>query len=573
MLIELADLHRAIANDEIIPHFQPIVELSTGRLSGFEVLARWNHPLHGAFLPSNMIDLAEVYGLIDEIAQQVFSKAFSTASALTQQPRLSVNVSPSQLGLLNLPRFISEISGKSGFPLDRLTIEMTETALLNDLSRSQAIAHELKDLGCRLSLDDFGTGYSSLAHLQALPFDEIKIDRAFVSQMTNKRESRKIVAAIIGLTHSLGLDTVAEGIETQEQADMLLSLGSELGQGWRYGRPAPFHSVHAMVAQLPRPASAKVPLPGDAAAISSLEAFPTQRLSQLQAIYDGAPVGLCFLDCNLRYVSLNKKLSDMNGRSVAEHLGKTVHQIAPELYPNIESFLQRALHGEAILGVELARPRLGANEGGWILCSYQPAFDEANEVIGVSVSAMDVTEHKLAQAELGESEFVQCHLGLLNGQVPWMMDNDGNTLQLNPKMVGATPGSKTLTRSFDWLDALHPSDLKTTIRKMKKALRTGEPIDIEYRVRTTDGEWRWMRSHGSPRVGPHGEINRWYGSVEDIHEKKCEADRGRKSKSKMQALLKAASSPDPLGATLIDPAPTAHTAVVSIRGSERRRTA
>jgi len=539
MLITLTELRRALDNDEIVPHFQPIVELRTGELSGFEVLARWHSSPEGVILPANMIGLAEKHGLIGTLAQQVFSKAFADASNFGSPLKLSVNLSPIQLQDPAVSRQIEEMAANSSFPLSRLTIEITESALLKDLISAKSIARELKELGCRLSLDDFGTGYSSLAHLQSLPFDELKIDRSFVSHMTKKRESRKIVAAIVGLGHSLGMSTVAEGIETEEQADMLLWLGSELGQGWYFGRPTPVEAISSVISKPPRPTALGLAGPGEDWSVSSLEAFPAQRLAQLQAIYDGAPVGLCFLDCELRYVSLNKRLAENNGASVADHLGKTVKEMVPALYPRVESYLLRALAGERIAEVEIPRPRKESAEQEWILISYQPAFDEADEVIGVSVSVMDITEHKRAQDALHESEFVQRHLSALNRQVPWVMDPEGNNMQMSAewlKQLASTPGQ---ARNLGWLEALHVDDLKPTIKKMKKALRTGEVIDMEYRVQNSEGVWRWMRSRGSPRLGPNGEITRWYGSVEDIHEKKCADERVRETEAKMRALLRA----------------------------------
>ena len=522
----LTELSQALSDGELVPYFQPIVELRSGRLSGFEVLARWQHPIHGALLPENLIELAEANGLIAEVSRQIFTKAFSQVAAVAEPLRLSVNLSPVQLGYYDLVQQIEGMASSSGFPLNRLTIEITESALLSDLTRSQEIARELKQLGCRLSLDDFGTGYSSLAHLHALPFDELKIDRSFVSKMTNRRESRKIIAAIIGLGHSLGMCTVAEGIETEEQADMLLWLGSELGQGWHYGRPAPFHAICAMVAEPPRPAAAGLPGPGADWAVSSLEAYPTQRLAQLQAIYDGAPVGLCFLDRGLRYISINQRLAEMHGSSIASHLGKTVQEMLPETYPKLESYLLRALKGEAIAGYEVPLPRHGSEDAGWFLVSYQPAFDEADDVIGISISVMDITDQKQAREELQEREFQHRQLVELNQQIPWTMDAAGNDLQMSSKWVRTVSATIDQTRNLGWLEALHPDDLKPTIRKMKIALRTGERIDMEYRVQSTDGEWRWMRSRGLPRFGPNGEITRWYGSVEDIHEKKVRRCQG-----------------------------------------------
>jgi EAL domain-containing protein (putative c-di-GMP-specific phosphodiesterase class I) len=333
MLTRLDELENALAADELIPYFQPLIELKSGRIQGFEVLTRWMHPIHGAFLPSNLIELAEANGLIGSVAHAVFSKAFKSVAGLPAAFRLSVNISPIQLRYQSLAGQLERMAADAGFPLHRLTVEITESALLCELPRSQATAHTLKELGCQLSLDDFGTGFSSLTHLQALPFDEIKIDRSFVSNMSRKRESRKIVAAMLDLGHSLGMLTVAEGIETEAHADMVRWLGADIGQGWHFGRPASIETIRTLVAKPPVLPPPELSSPGGDWAVSSLEAFPTQRLAQLQAIYDGAPVGLCFLDRDLRYRSLNQRLADMNGTSVQKHIGKTFAEFSQLPFP------------------------------------------------------------------------------------------------------------------------------------------------------------------------------------------------------------------------------------------------
>ncbi|MDR3736746.1 MAG: EAL domain-containing protein, partial [Acidobacteriaceae bacterium] len=303
MLVTLDDVRQALDNHQLIPCFQPVAELHTGRLRSFEVLARWQHPEHGPILPENFITLAEENGLIETLMQQVLRKALLTAPLLPDPVSLAVNASATQLHDRRLPGQIQQLTAEAGFPPSRLTIEITESALVRDLQLAKIIAGDLKDLGCNLALDDFGTGYSSLAHLQALPFDQLKIDRSFIATMTHKRESRKIVAAIIGLGHSLGLVTVAEGVETEDQAEMLVWLGCGLGQGWLYGRPVTADKIPALLASPLIEIPAALSTPGDGWAVSSLEALPTQRLAQLQAIYDGAPVGLCFLDCDMHFVS------------------------------------------------------------------------------------------------------------------------------------------------------------------------------------------------------------------------------------------------------------------------------
>jgi PAS domain-containing protein len=311
---------------------------------------------------------------------------------------LAVNVSPIQLQELSLSGEIREAAAAAKYPLDRLTVEITESALLTNPERARTVARKLKDMGCRLSLDDFGTGYSNPRHLQALPFDELKIDKSFVGSMHKTRESRKIVAAMIGLGHSLQLTTVAEGVETEEQAAMLLGFSCELGQGWLFGRPVTADGIPSLVARPLNRISSMFSTEGDQHALTGLEALPTHQLAQLQAIYDGAPVGLCFLDCNLRYLSINRRLADMNHAPVVAHLGRTVKEMLPKLFPIYEQYFLRALRGEAITGVEIARPATKPGEQSRMcLASYQPAWDEAGEVIGLSVSLVDITELKRAQ--------------------------------------------------------------------------------------------------------------------------------------------------------------------------------
>jgi PAS domain S-box-containing protein len=520
MVVELFDLRVALEEDGVVPFFQPIVQLRTGKLTGFEVLMRWQHPVHGPILPSNFISLAEENGLIGALSHQIFQKAFASAALLPEPLTLSVNLSAIQLQYFSLAGQIRELAKDAEFPLTRLIIEITEGALLRDIGRSQKIAEELKEMGCRLSLDDFGTGFSSLPHLKALPFDELKIDRSFVSTMTSARDSRKIVASIIGLSHSLSMTTVAEGVETDEQADMLLCLGCELGQGWLYGRPVPASELAELVTAPARVEAHVCSAPGDGWAVSSLEALPTQRLAQLQAIYEGAPVALCFLDREFRFISLNKRLAELNSASVESHLGKLVKEKYPETFLICEPYLLRALEGEAVEGIEIAGAVM--NAGGaeaTLLASCQPAFDEADEVIGISVAIVDISEKVRIEEALRESDDQVRHLIGINHQKPWAMDAEGNSLQVSSQWIRNSDMRRKPSRNLGWLEALHEDDVVGAMKAMKHSLRSGTPIDIEYRIRI-DEDWKWMRSQGSPRMGSSGEIIRWYGTVEDIDARK-----------------------------------------------------
>ena len=521
MSVDLAAVRRALENDELEPCFQPVVELHTGRLAGFEVLARWKHPRLGLILPENFISLAEEDGLIGRLMRQILRKAFLSASALPVPLILAVNISPTQLRELSLPTQIREAAEQGGFPLARLTVEITESGLIGNLEMAQKIARELKSMGCRLALDDFGTGYSSLRHLQALPFDALKVDRSFVNSMSAKRESRKIVAAVVGLGHSLGMTTVAEGIETEEQADMLLRLGCEFGQGWLYGRPVTADRIPQLVADAPRIHSSGSLGVGADSVVSNLEAMPAQRLAELQAIYDGAPVGLCFLDRHLRYVSINRRLAAMNGAPAESYLGRSIREMIPEVFKQVEPYVSRALKGEVIEEIEFTRPAHGPETvESTNVASYQPALDEAGEVIGISAAVIDITDRKRAEGALRESEDHLRYMVDLNTAAQWAMDAEGNVLDVNSGWVQLTGLSREKTRNLGWLEAVHPEDVQATMKALLEALHTGKDVDIEYRVKSADRGWRWMRSRGSPRAGSAGKIIRWYGSTEDIDELK-----------------------------------------------------
>ena len=393
-------VRRALNSGQFVPFFQPIVAVRTGKLVGFEVLARWDHPEMGIIAPDVFIPLAEKDGWIRELTAIIIRSAFASAAALLPSPlTISINISPLELHDAELTQQIRNLAEEAGFSLRRTVIEITESALAENPTQAYATVSALKELGCRIALDDFGTGYSSLRQLQSMPFDELKVDRSFVSSMTERRDSRKIVAAVIGMGQSLGLTTVAEGVETQEQADMLLWLGCDEAQGWLYGRPVPARELAAVIAaQRERPTAASFRWKN--LTVGNLEGLPSQRLAQLQAVYDGAPVALGFLDRGLKYVNLNRRLADMHRKPLEEHFGRTISEVVPGVFAQIAPFLNRALRGEAVTDVEVK----GSQPEETFLASYQPARDEAGEVVGISCAVIDFTARKRAEERLRQFE-------------------------------------------------------------------------------------------------------------------------------------------------------------------------
>ena len=233
------DLVCALERDELVPYFQPLVELRSSQVEAFEVLARWLSPDKGVVPPDDFIPSLEHHGMINDLTICLLRQTFLAARDVPQRITFSVNVSPAQLHDRRLPSIIAQMATEAEFDLRRLTVELTESALLEDLTLAGGVAAELKTHGIKLALDDFGTGYSSLLHLQALPFDEIKVDSSFVRTMVQSRQSRKITSAVVSLGHSLGLRTVAEGVEEASQAELLIWHGCNLAQGWLYERAVP----------------------------------------------------------------------------------------------------------------------------------------------------------------------------------------------------------------------------------------------------------------------------------------------------------------------------------------------
>jgi diguanylate cyclase (GGDEF)-like protein len=229
------DLRAAIGGDAIQPYYQPIVDLKSRRIVGFEGLARWRHPMSGFMSPDTFIPLAEELGLIDLVSGQLFGDACRDAATWPNDVALSFNFSPSQLSDRNFADAVLTVLSDTGLPAHRLEAEITESALVTDLGATRHALQTLRNSGVRIVIDDFGTGYSSLYHLYELRFDKLKIDRRFVRGLGTSAETDIFMRAIIGLCSGLNLCVTAEGIETDVQAVAALQHGVHQGQGFLFG--------------------------------------------------------------------------------------------------------------------------------------------------------------------------------------------------------------------------------------------------------------------------------------------------------------------------------------------------
>ncbi len=244
-----AALREGIASGQLIPYYQPIVHLARRNVVSLELLCRWKHPERGLLTPDKFIALAEDSGLIGPLTLSLLNQACQDMLSFPAHWRLSFNVAPQQIQDENLVPQLLAVLKENHVPPNRLDVELTETALVNDTARAREVILSLKRAGMTVTLDDFGTGYSNLSYLSELTFDKIKIDKGFVQKLrSDQQSSTKIVEAIIGLSRSLGADNVAEGVETEEQADLLQKLGCRNGQGYLFGRPVRAQELQQRIA-------------------------------------------------------------------------------------------------------------------------------------------------------------------------------------------------------------------------------------------------------------------------------------------------------------------------------------
>ncbi|HEY9872509.1 MAG TPA: EAL domain-containing protein [Candidatus Obscuribacterales bacterium] len=252
------DLRLALEKHEFRLHYQPIVSLQTGRIVGFESLVRWQHPQQGLVSPAEFIPVTEETGLIIPLGQWIFQEACRQLRIWQEQfptnPPLmmSINLSGQQFSQPDLVEQIQQTIKITGLDGSSLKLEITESIAMNDVESAIAILLRLKSLDMRLSIDDFGTGYSSLSYLHRFPVDTLKVDRSFVSHMENSSENEAIVQTIIMLSHNLGMDVIAEGVETAAQQAKLQALNCEYGQGYFFSKPLPSEAATALLAATPQ---------------------------------------------------------------------------------------------------------------------------------------------------------------------------------------------------------------------------------------------------------------------------------------------------------------------------------
>jgi diguanylate cyclase (GGDEF)-like protein len=248
------ELRAALAAGQIVPHYQPVVDLKTGEILKFEALARWTNPTLGEIPPARFIEVAEQRGLIADLTEQIVRRACNDALTWPDSIVLALNISPLLLDSNVFPLRLVSVLAETGLPPGRVEVEITERALETASQRAREFLDGMRAAGVRIAIDDFGTGYSNLSRLRELPFDEIKIDGSFVRSLAQNSDSSVIVRAMVELGRGLGLTVTAEGVEESDQRIELIAHGCEQGQGYLFSRALPAHEATQLVTERARAA-------------------------------------------------------------------------------------------------------------------------------------------------------------------------------------------------------------------------------------------------------------------------------------------------------------------------------
>lgn len=491
----------AVCFDHVYPVFQPIVNLRTMRTVGFEVLARWTDEELGVVGPDEFIPAAQGKSLLSVMTYNLIRASCRAASAWEGTLYLAFNVPPSLLQDPQAMGLLVDAIGETDFAFERVRIEMTEAELIEDERGARQAVQALKTLGMKVVLDDFGTGFSSLLRLHEFEFDEIKIDGSFVRALDIDADSRKIVAAVVGLGHSLEIPVVAEAVETPEQADYLRRLGCDFAQGWLIGRPAPADAVPAVLSH--RAVAERTQ--------RGLHLSPYHRQYQLEALYASAPVGLCFIDMSKRYVAANDAFCRMIKKDNEQVVGKTIREVyTPEIAELVESTIDGLLKGRPGEPIEFKFP----DRAEVFLIHPQRVTDESGFVLGLSVVSIDITARKQAEQALRDSERQYRDSVELSPMVMWIAEPDGRLSYISP--MADEPEHRTLEeRSEAWYGRMNPADRERVRAEWLAWLPKGDLFETTFRIQWPPGHWRWVRSRARPQW-VNGQIVRWFGTFNDI---------------------------------------------------------
>jgi diguanylate cyclase len=555
----LGDLRRALEMHEIVLHYQPKVSVASGEVVGVEALARWQHPTRGLLFPDAFIPAAEHTGLIGPFTRYVLDAALAQARRWADEGlRLPVSVNLSGRNLLDehLPVEVADLLAAHGVPASLLELEVTESAIMLDPVRARRLLKSLSDLGIRLSIDDFGAGYTSLSQLKTLPVDELKIDRSFVMTMSSDARDALIVHSVIELGQNLGLNIVAEGVETAEAFVTLRGFGCDIAQGYYVARPAPVEAFdtwlaarkrsapHPVAATPTRRASDAVLTERDFGEATSPAAALRASEERFQAMFTQAPIGIAEARADGTLVAVNPRLCEMLGYQPDELIGQPGAMIADpaerqEQARDLATLSSsdgyaarrtcRRKDGTALsvlISVAVVRQTSGAVHRIVAMMVNITDLVAAQESIATAAAELHERESELrdAWAAVGQSAAFHDAVLAASPDVIFVAEPDTNRNVWSSRNLiehGYTP-QQLQDLGDNTIDTLvHPDD-RFRVREQNvavQALPNGEVVRIRYRIRVQDDAYRWFARSVTPFARDStGHVTQILGLASDVTE-------------------------------------------------------
>ena len=519
-------LRGALGGDELFCLYQPELVIASGELFGFEALVRWRHPERGLLSPDQFVGIAEDAGLAGPLFDEVLGRALDAQGQWGKRlgflPPVSVNLSPRQLGDETLPDRIAVALTRLHRPAGLLWLEVTESAMASDASLSNLFA--MHDLGVRFAIDDFGTGWSSMSRLSAFPWDALKIDRSFVADLAQDAQSEHVVRAMIVMAHALGIQTIAEGVETAEQLDILTSLGCDVAQGFLFSRPTYARAAIAAIAgdgtwagpaadrgRSRAPDTAPAPAGSADRRVPALLAL-TQRIQGFEDLGAVSPDLLMAADPDRVIHAVNPAWRDTLGWGRSELVGRRVDEfVHPGDLPRTREAFQGILAGESQRDFS---NRWRHRNGDWRWISWASSLvPGANRTFS---SGRDVTRRveQLSRVTESAARLSEAGWAASIGVWEWQPDTDVAHMSDTLRDLLAWPPDEPATNERLY-EMVHPDDRADFRHAVQDALRTSTGYVCEYRLRRSDGQERVLLEHGQPII--HGDdVVRMIGTIQDV---------------------------------------------------------
>lgn len=518
LLMEM-ELHKAIERDELTLHYQPKVNLKTGKIIGAEALIRWNHPEWGMVSPANFIPIAEDTGLIIPIGEWVLHKSCSQNKQWHENgfsnQIISVNLSARQFSQSNIVQSVEKALSDTGLEAQFLELEITESMTL-DIERTISILLELKKLGVCISIDDFGTGFSSLNYLKQFPVDTLKIDQSFVRELHNNTSDETIVKTIISMAHNLQLDVVAEGIETREQLVFLQRHLCDCAQGYFFSKPIPAKDWAI-----------------EASSIEELvkEFGISQDVNERMWIEESLRMARQELqDTVRRQQGLTMKYKKINGKFIHtlcdgellyrfglipdQVIGKHLFEILPEEVAKMKSvFYQKAWDGVENLTYE------AEINGIYYLAALSP-IRRGGEVAEVIVSCIDITSLKETETALRESQELYRLMAENMSDLIAIFDLEGRRIYTSPSHESVLGYPISYFEDKFPISEIHPDDQAMYAVIFEETVRSKKTCMLELRMSVKNGGWKVFESVMTPVIEKNGLVKHIVGVARDITEKR-----------------------------------------------------